>query len=436
MTEELTLPTSVDTERSVLGVIMLNNDAWYSSDGLTADLFSLESHRQIFGAMAAMFENSTPVDLETLRSYLADNKELSRVGGVAYLASLTDGAVRLASLKSYIKILREKQQLRTLINLMRANVERAVSGAHSSSEIAGVVQEELFALQANQLKTEARKFDNVILNTLNELQSLRTHSGDLVGFSTGVPDLDMSTTGIRPAELWIVGAYPGRGKTVLGVQIGLMAARASSPVCIFSLEMTAEQLGLRSLATCGMVPAAQLRNPRYMNESEWRATQDSADELVGLPIYVDDSGSLTARELAARTKLYIRKYGVKLVIVDYLQLVEGGGRDVRERVGRVANTLRQIAKDERVAVVAMSQLARPKSGDLNATPSMSQLRESGEIEAHAHTILLLNTPEDENGRATGKDVIQIVKQRNGPKGPVFVVMDGKSMTFKPRAVNQ
>lgn len=436
MTQERTSPASLNTEKSVLGSILLNNEAWYSTDGLTADLFSLDSNRRIFGAMVGMFENSRAVDIETLRAEMSDSGELNAVGGVAYLASLTDGTIQSKNIGSYIRILREKQQLRHLIATLQANVERAYSGTHKSADIAGSIQEDLFAIQSNQLKTEALKFDRVMVNTMNELTALRKHSGELVGSSTGIPDLDISTTGIRQAELWIVGAYPGRGKTILGVQVALTAAKAGVPVCFFSLEMTAEQLGLRSLATCGQVAAAQLRSPKHMNPSEWQAAQDSATSLLELPIYVDDSGSLTVRELAARAKLYIRKYGVKLIVVDYLQLVEGPGKELRERVGRVANTLRQIAKEEKVSVVAMSQLSRPKSGDLNDVPSMAQLRESGEIEAHAHTILLLSAPEDEEGRPTGEDIIQIVKQRNGPKGPVYVRLDGRTMTFQQRVKTQ
>lgn len=421
---------SESTERTILGSVLTDNTVWYSSDGLTSDLFSLDSHRRIFSTMAEMFEDSQPVDIETLCARLTDSKQLNAIGGTAYIASLTDGVHSRRNLSAYIKILREKQQLRSLVETLQAGMDRA--GEQKFNEIAGFIQDELYALQANQLKTEVQKFDRVIVETMNELHTMRTHDGDLVGFPSGIPDLDTCTTGIRPTEVWIVGAYPGRGKTVIGVQMAMATARNGVPVCIFSLEMTRTQLGIRSLATCGHVSSAQLRNPKYMTASDWVAANSSADELVSLPIYVDDSGSLTIRELAARAKLYIRKHGVKLIVVDYLQLVEGPGREIRERVGKVANTLRQIAKDERVSVIAMSQLARPKSGNLNDQPSMNQLRESGEIEAHAHTILLLNTPEDEDGRPTGLDVIQIAKQRNGPKGPIPVAMDGKTMTFKLR----
>lgn len=259
----------------------------------------------------------------------------------------------------------------------------------------------------------------------------RSKSEGLIGLPTGIAGLDEATTGLRPRELWIAGALPGRGKTALGAQIALTNAGRGTPVAFFSLEMSREQLGERFLSNESRVSASRVRNPRYIEGPQWLSLMQCVSTLEQYPLYVDDSNSLSIETLSARAKLYVRRFGCRLVIVDYLRLVQASGDQIRERVGNVAEGLRQLAKSEDISVLALSQLSRPKDGDINSRPNLLQLKESGDIEASAHTVLLIYMPMS-NDDPTGKDEIIIGKSRNGPMGSVPVFFSRDRLKFFSR----
>ncbi len=227
------------------------------------------------------------------------------------------------------------------------------------------------------------------------------------------------------------GALPGRGKTALGAQIALANASAGAPVAFFSLEMSREQLGERFLSNESRVPASRVRNPRYIEAPHWTALLQCVGKLEQYSLYVDDSTSLNIETLIARAKLCIRRYGCRLVVVDYLRLVQASGDQLRERVGNVAEGLRRLAKSENISVLALSQLSRPKDGDINSRPNLLQLKESGDVEAAAHTVLLLYMPM-RNDVPTGEEEIIIGKSRNGPLGSIPVYFDRRTLRFEER----
>jgi len=267
-----------------------------------------------------------------------------------------------------------------------------------------------------------------------------THAGNLenrakqeglIGLPTGISELDQATTGVRPGELWVIGAMSGRGKTALGAQIALANGSKGNPVVFFSLEMTRDELGDRFLCNESTVSAARIRNPSFIDNDEWRELAECAGRLAEWPLFIDDSPSLTIQALLARARLCIRRFGCRLVIVDYLRLIKAPGRELREQVGNATDALRQLAKSEQVGVVALSQLARPRDRNINARPTMLGLKESGDIEAHAHVILLIHMPA-KKGEPSGDDQIIIGKNRHGPMGAIDVTSSKERLKFLPR----
>jgi len=229
------------------------------------------------------------------------------------------------------------------------------------------------------------------------------HKNELVGLRVGIGTIDYATTGIRPGEYWVVGGAPSRGKTILGNQIGVTSARAGVPVLIFSCEMTKEQLVKRMVPIVSGVAAAKVRDFRNGGAADYEAIQKATNEILTWPMWVCDPDGMSAEEMCAIAKLHIRRHGVRLVVVDYLQIVNAEGKDLRAKVGYSSNALRSLAKTERIGVVALSQLRRPvNEAD---RPTMFALKESGDIEAHAHTILLLHRPKDDQGQWSGTDEV-------------------------------
>ena len=313
---------------------------------------------------------------------------------------------------------------------VNAAIARAESGV-DPEEILCELQVDLWALQADRQESGPVPARDFIQTFLDRAAEERVQVGALAGLSMGLPTLDNMTTGIRPGELVVAGALPGRGKTSFGMQVAATAAGRGVPVLVFSLEMTCVEIVRRVLGT--RFGAWTLRTLRDTNEGTWNAIVKHAADVATLPLFVDDTSSLTAAELAARGRAAVRERGIKLIVVDYLQLLRGPEREIRERVGNAANILRQLAKDTQVPVLALSQLRRP--GNLNDKPTMLDLKESGDIEAHAHTVLLLYQPL-RDARPSGEDEIIIGKQRNGPLGTVPVVFETRTLTFQPRSLVQ
>lgn len=433
---EIVMPSRVDAEKTILGSILADEKGEVLHRlvaVLRPDSFSTDSHRRIFAAMAVIGESGKQVDYITLTDELLRRKQLESVGGMAYLEDLvglmaltaTDGGIDRCS-----TIINEKARLRRLISACQTGISRAQEPGASPAECASVVQEALLSIEAEESRTTAKPVREIMSAVRNELEA-QSKSAGLVGMHTGIPSLDEATTGIRPGELWVVGALPGRGKTAIGAQILLANGMADNPSAVFSIEMSSTELGKRFLAACSHIGAGKIRNPKYIPNEAWPAVIAAAGEIAQLPIYVDDSPSLRIEELLARARLYIRRFGVRLIVVDYLRLVEAPGKDLRERVGRVADSLRQLAKSEKVGVVLLSQLRRPEGG-INSRPNMLELKESGDIEAHAHVVLLLYMPTSPDGIPTGEEELILGKNRNGCLGSVRVHFDTKRLQFNER----
>jgi len=428
--------THVDAEKTLLGCILLDPGCLYRVLPLVkAQDFSLDSHRRIYHAIAELAEAGKPVDAMTVTDVLIAKGLLDAVGGVGYIVTLSDNVTselaRIANVEHYAEQILDKSRRRQA----RAAGDRLVKATEdlsiATSDCIERVQESLLEIEAASGRTAARHVKEFMPEVLRELETQSQNQG-LVGMTTGIPSLDLTTGGIRHGELWTIGALSGRGKTALGIQIVLASAYAGTPTYVFSLEMQALEIGKRFLAAKSSLPAIQIRNPQAIKNARWPELLRAAGEIADCPIYVDDRPSLKVQELLASARLYIRRHGVKLIVVDYLRLVEGRGRELRDQVGYVANALRQLAKSERVGVVLLSQLRRPEGG-INARPSMLDLKESGDIEAHSHVVLLSYLPVGDDGRPNPEDQFLIIgKNRNGGIGSLPIYFDEKRLQFFDR----
>jgi replicative DNA helicase len=329
------------------------------------------------------------------------------------------------------KTIQEEAQRRRLATTLQSStlaVDDRSESLASCLDIAGTGLLEIASERERESRGD-RTWSEACGAWLSEWNSSNEHSG----LATGVSLLDQSTGGIRPGELWVVGALPGRGKTSFGLQVAGVNAKERIACAVFSLEMAETEVITRLVSQHSTITPRVARGAACSGDDR-NVISTTATDIATWPLVVDDSPSLRLSELLARARLAVRRFSVKLVVVDYLRLVDAPGADLRERVGNVANGLRELAKQERVAVLLLSQLRRPEGG-INARPSMIELKESGDIEAHAHTVLLLYMPVDTNGVFTGIDEIIIGKQRHGRVGSVPVHFEKRSLRFRDREVS-
>jgi replicative DNA helicase len=427
------LPASEEAERSILGAIMLDARAYCeAAEDLKPGDFSLDSHRQIYARMVELAESSRPVDLVLLVEELSRRGELEAIGGPEFVAGLVDGVPDRPSIAHYVRIVKEKAQLRGLIHAANAVIARAMDG-DKPTEISSDLLQTVLDVEAQAQQSHAVTPRNFMSEVVRELE-IQAQSGGLVGLPTGVDPLDIATGGLRHGELVVIGALPGAGKTALACQIVTENAEAGNPVGVFSLEMSRWEMGKRFLSAVTPVSANKIRHPGHITKDDWPRLATGAAEIAQWPVWFDDSGTISIPELLARARLFITRMKAKLIVVDYLQLVRAEAREIRERVGKVADALRQLAKVERIPVVLLSQLRRPQN--VNDAPTMIDLKESGDIEAHAHVVLLLHVPTGPDGKPTGEDTIIIGKNRNGARGPVPVTFSPHKLRFYPRSMER
>ena len=420
--------TSEITERAIIGAALAMVGGFAeASQHVAADDFSLDSHRRIWRAMVKLSVSDAPIDLVNVAEYLAKTGELDAVGGYAVIAEFLDGCPDAPHVGHYCKQLRESAARRAFISAADLVLSLAVAG------------ESLDGLKATMLdavlKLEARTGTGFVTpkdfmpEVLRELER-EASAGGLVGLPTGVSTLDETTGGLRAGELIVIGALPGAGKTALACQIVTANAEARNPVGVFSVEMSKWDMGRRFLTAGTSLGANRIRHPRLIQREQWKELAECGAGVSAWPVAIDDSGSLRIEQLLARARLLIQRKKVKLIIVDYLQLIQAEARDIRERVGKVADALRQLAKSERIPVVLLSQLRRP--ANVNDPPTMIDLKESGDIEAHAHMVLLLHCPLANDGAPSGDDQIIIGKNRNGLRGSLPVFFHKQSLRFVTR----
>lgn len=421
---------SVEAEKAVLGAMLVDRKAIDAAANLNASDLHLDSHRTILTTIRTMAAQGMNVDTLTVWQELQRKGLSESVGGIVYVTALPDGLPRNYDVRPYVKVLREKSALRSIVTLcdvMRARAE----GEEDSAEILHDMQGMALEQQAAAVHVRPSPIAELVLPAWERMKHQREFSGEVLGIPTGIDELDRSTTGWRDGELTYVGALPGRGKTSFLLQSMHSAAARGFGVGCISLEMRSTQL-LRRLSIIGSgMHAQKFRDVRTMNVSEFATAKKSLFDLAELPVSICDQSGLKPAQIASLARQQ-HAAGARVIFIDFVQIIHEDGKDRREAINRVSAALRDTCKHLDIPFVVASQLAR-RDADPNRRPTIQDLRESGNLEQDAHNVLLLFRPKDKStGDWTGEDEIIIDKQREGVTGVVPVKYDEKSLSYVGR----
>jgi len=445
-TEALKVPPhSIEAEQSVLGSLMLDNESWEkTADLLVEHDFYRRDHQLIFRAIADLFEHSQPVDVITLAEYHDKRGELDKVGELAYLGMLARNTPSSANIIAYASIVRERSILRQLIAVGTAisNVAFNPEGK-SSEEMLDLAEGQVFDIAEKGAKRSGGfiQVKEVLSRVVDRIDTLFEQDSPITGLPTGFNDFDEQTSGMQPADLVIVAGRPSMGKTTFAMNLAEHAAiKSNVPVAVFSMEMPADALAMRMLSSLGQIDQHRLRTGR-LNDDDWPRLTSAIALLNEAPLFIDDTPALTVTELRARARRLKREHGLSMIVIDYIQLMQGSSRSSNENrateISEISRSLKALAKELEVPVVALSQLNRSLEQRPNKRPIMSDLRESGAIEQDADLIVFIYRDEvyNEDSAEKGKAEIIISKQRNGPIGTVALTFQGKYTRFENFAFN-
>lgn len=420
-------PHSVEAEQAVLGgVLSRPNIINAIVDTLVADDFYLPAHAIVFNAYLELYRKGAPIDLVTVAEHLKSREELEIAGGAVYLGELAQAVVSGANAEYYAIIVRDKAMQRGLINVCSGIIANCFDASRNVAVLLDESEQAVFSVAQRMTGRDFTTTRN-LLNTVFENLSKLADSRDVVtGVTTGYTRLDRLTAGLQSSDLVIVAARPSMGKTAFALCMALNAAiRRNIPTAIFSLEMSKEQLMQRMLASWGKVDLGKLRRPSLLNDDDWQRLYHTGDVLSNAPVFIDDTPALSTFELRARARRLKAEKDLGLVMVDYLQLMRAGRRNVDSReleISDISRSLKSLAKEMNVPVVALSQLNRKVEDRTDKRPMLSDLRESGAIEQDADVIMFIyrddvyKHPKPSERPTEGPAEIIIGKQRNGPVG--------------------
>lgn len=415
-------PHNIDAEQSVLGSVLLKEDGFLNVNELiSAGDFYRESHRLIFTAMADLFDRSEPLDLVTLTSHLKDNNQLETIGGASYIASLTSIVPVTANIKSYARIIRQKSILRNLINASSDIANSCFEEQNDVDHLVDKAEQTIFEIAGNKNSTVFTSLKNIIPESFKTIEKLAERKELITGVPTGFTELDRMTAGFQPSDLIILAGRPSMGKTALALNIAQHAALVDKTgVAVFSLEMSKEQLAMRLLSAVGRVDSQMVRTGRLKNE-DWAPLSRAVGMLSEAPIFIDDTPALSIAEMRSKVRRLASHNDIGMILVDYLQLMRGRTTENRtQEISEISRSLKALAKEHNVPVMALSQLNRGLESRTDKRPMMSDLRESGAIEQDADVICFIYRDEvyDKSEDNPDKGIAEIIigKQRNGPTG--------------------
>ena len=428
---EKSLPHSAEAERAVLGAILLDNALFdQTSEILIPGDFYLESHRSIFSTMERLSSDSRVIDSLTLREELKKDNTLEAVGGVTYIASLLDGVPRVSSVDHYSRIVKEKSLLRKLIHAANEILLRGISNEEDPLELLERAEKSIFDIGQEKIQSGFVQLQDLLTKSYENIETLYQRKESITGISTGFVELDRLTSGFQPADLIIVAARPGLGKTSLVVNIAQYSAIQNSKVVgIFSLEMAAQQLVTRMLCAEARVDSHKVRSG-YLSKEDWNRLAKTMSKLARAQVFVDDTPGISIVEMRSKARRLKAEHGLDLLIVDYLQLMAGTSTGTRIRyenrqqeISSITRSLKIMAKELQVPLIAVSQLSRaPEQRRGDHRPQLSDLRESGSIEQDADLVLFIYREDlykkEEDLEEQGVVQLIIGKQRNGPTGVV------------------
>lgn len=417
-------PQNQEAEQAVLGAVFLEQEALISAaEILRPEDFYRTSHQRIFQAMLDLSEKGEPVDLVTLTAAMQERNQLEEVGGVSYLTDLANAVPTAANVEYYAHIVEEKATLRRLI---RTATKIAGDGYSQSDEVENILSDaERYIMEISNRRGSGGFLDikDVLMETYERIELMSTRKGEVTGVPSGYLDLDKMTSGFQNSDLIIVAARPSVGKTAFALNIAQnAAARANCPVAIFSLEMSASQLVQRMLCAEGNIDANKLRTGQNLEEEDWDKLTMAIGTLSKAPIFIDDSPNITMNDIRTKCRRLKTERGLGLVLIDYLQLIRGRNQsdNRQQEISEISRTLKGIARELEVPVIALSQLSRAVEQRQDKRPMLSDLRESGSIEQDADIVAFLYRDDYYNEDSEKKNIIEIIisKQRNGPVGKV------------------
>ena len=435
-------PHSLEAEQAVLASVLLNNDLMNGVvEVLRPEDFYQGAHRTLFSAMLDLYERGRAIDPLTIAEILKGRDGESATGGVAYLSELISSVPTIANAADYARMVKEKSILRKTIAVSQEIAASAYQGVTELDEFLDRTEQAIFAIAEEKIKPSYYSMTEMSKEAMKEIEKLYEKKEMVTGIPSGFRDLDSKTAGFQRSDMIVVAARPGMGKTALCLNVALHAAlRSKIPVAIFSLEMSRQQLALRMICSEARVEFQRLRTG-YLTQDEINKIVASVGRLSEAPIYTDDSGALSALELRAKARRLKKDRKIGLVIVDYLQLMRGsstrGNMESRvQEISEISRSLKALAKELDIPVIAISQLNRGVESRTDKRPQMSDLRESGAIEQDSDLILFIYREEmydRENEEKKGKAEVIIGKQRNGPMGVVELAFLSRYTRFEDLA---
>ena len=421
---------SVEAEQSVLGGLLLEPDSWDSiADIITERDFYRSEHQLIFRHIARLAEQSKQIDVITVAESLESTGKLDKAGGLPYLGAIAQNTPSAANIRSYAQIVRSKCKERDFLAAL-ADLNNIADGA---GDIGGKIENAVNVLNAlaDDKQNEPLRLSEAASKAIESLERRYASGGEIHGLKTGFIDIDRKTGGLQPGDLIILAGRPSSGKTALSMNIAEHVAIADGfPVMVFSLEMSDEQLATRAIANQGNVSLNVLRSAK-MHDEDWNRLTHAAGKMQDAPMFIDSNPANTAMQMHVRARRIKRKHGLGLIVIDYLQLMEGGGENRNNELSIITRKLKLMAKDLNVPVICISQLSRKVEERADKRPMMSDLRDSGAIEQDADLIIMLYRDDYYNTDSPNKGIAEanIIKQRMGETGTVLLTFNGEFSKF-------
>lgn len=441
--DENLIPQNIEAEEAVLGAILVNPETLAKvSDTLTVSSFYKPAHRDIYEAMLQLFNNNDNIDIVTVSDVLSYSGKLENIGGRAYINDLVENTITTSNILYYAKIIQEKAVKRALINAGSEIVTRGYDLEPSDRSLEQA-EKLIFDIGSSKATSDLKHVKDMVLDAWDNIEYRYNHKDELSGLSTGFNALDTQLNGLHKSDLIILAARPAMGKTALALNIAQnVAIKENVPVCIFSLEMSAPQLVQRMLCSHAEIDSSRLKTGNML-QKDWECLTNAMNDFSQAPIYIDDTSGCTLTDIRTKCRrLKTQQKDLGLIVIDYLQLMEGGGKDDRlQQISAISRGLKILAKELDVPIITLSQLSRAVEGRNDKRPMLSDLRESGSIEQDADIVMFIyredyynkgESEEEENIKAQSKGLSEVIiaKHRNGPVGTVKLLFQGSITKFK------
>ena len=429
-------PHDVEAEQAILGCMLTDKDSVISAmEVLKEDDFYREDNKAIYSAMLTLYGKAEPIDIITVKAELVENGKFDQVGGLEYLAVLPEKVPTTTNIDKYIKIVEEKSLLRNLIRTANDMIAAGYNQTEDVEDIMNVAEKKIFDILQNKNSKGYASIKDVLVGTFAELERLYNQKGYITGVETGFNDLDMKTSGFHKSDLIIIAARPAMGKSAFAINIATHAAVSNNvPVVIFNLEMSKEQVANRILCSEAMVDSNKIRTGK-IDDNEWIKLANASGRLADAPIYIDDTPGISVTEIRAKCRKLKLEKDIGLVVIDYLQLVQGSGKRLigsrEQEISEISRSLKILAKELDIPVIALSQLSRGAEKRDDKRPMLSDLRESGAIEQDADIVMFLYRDDYYNQDSEKKNIAEVIlaKHRGGSTGTVELGWMGNYTKF-------